>query len=234
MKAEYLYHSGFAIFGESANLLIDYYAHPNCPPLPEALFNGRPLYVLCSHGHHDHYSEAILSFPKKYGAKLIVSRHTERAAGRNAAPMTVLKPGETFNDGALLVSAYGSTDEGVSFYIELDKKRIFHAGDLNDWHWQEESTQKEVEEAHRQYEAILKGIAKDHPEMDAVFFPVDPRMATDIGRGAREFLSAVSCRAFIPMHFWEDFSAANAFAPEAESLGARFISLRHAGEIFEI
>ncbi|MGI6150410.1 MAG: MBL fold metallo-hydrolase [Christensenellales bacterium] len=234
MKATYLYHSGFALFGESANLLIDYFAHPDCPELPRELFGKKPLYVLSSHGHHDHFSPEILDFPEKYGAKLILAKHTARAAGRTDVPFTVLDVGDHYDDRIVRIEAYGSTDEGISFYIELDGKRIFHAGDLNNWHWQEESTKEEIQEAADLYYGVLHVIAKEHPKMDAVFFPVDPRMVTDIGRGAKEFLDAVSCKVFVPMHFWGNFAAANAFEKEATSRGARFVSLHHCGETIEL
>lgn len=234
MKATYLHHSSFAIFGESANLLIDYFDHKDFPELPKELFDGKPLYVLSSHGHHDHFSRKLLEFPEKYGAKLIFAKHTALAAGRTDVPFTVLDSGDHYDDGTLKIDAYGSTDEGISFFIELDKKRIFHAGDLNNWHWQEESTKEEIDEAAEWYHRELAAIVKDHPEMDVVFFAVDPRMVKDIGRGAKEFLDAISCKVFVPMHFWGDFDAANAFEPEVTSRGVKFIPLHHTAETFEI
>lgn len=234
MKATYLYHSGFALFGESANLLIDYFAHPDCPALPKELFGEKPVYVLCSHGHHDHFSRGILDFPEKYGARLVLEEKVGEQAARAGVAAATLGPGGHFDDGVIKIDAYGSTDEGISFYIELDGKGIFHAGDLNNWHWQEESTKEEIEEAKELFLAVLNVIAKEHPKMDAVFFPVDPRMVTDIGRGAREFLTAVSCKTFVPMHFWGNFEAANTFEQEAVSRGARFVLLHHNGETFEL
>ena len=32
-----------------------------------------------------------------------------------------------------------TTDEGVAFLVTCKDKRIYHAGDLNWWHWEEES-----------------------------------------------------------------------------------------------
>lgn len=31
------------------------------------------------------------------------------------------------------VKAFDSTDEGLSYLVEMDGIRIFHAGDLNNW-----------------------------------------------------------------------------------------------------
>ncbi|MEI3154718.1 MAG: hypothetical protein V8S95_06185 [Odoribacter sp.] len=42
------------------------------------------------------------------------------------------------------IKAFGSTDIGISFLIDIDNIRIFHAGDLNNWHWEEESTPEEI------------------------------------------------------------------------------------------
>ena len=33
------------------------------------------------------------------------------------------------------IRAFKSTDEGVAFLIETEGKRIYHAGDLNNWVW---------------------------------------------------------------------------------------------------
>ena len=33
-------------------------------------------------------------------------------------------------------------------------------------------------------------------------FPVDPRLGTDFGEGAKEFLTEIKVNNFLPMHFW--------------------------------
>lgn len=45
-----------------------------------------------------------------------------------------LAKGATWSDGLVRVAATGSTDSGVSWIVETDGKRIFHAGDLNNWY----------------------------------------------------------------------------------------------------
>jgi len=224
MRAQYLYHSGIALYGEKVNVLIDYYAHKNGTPIPAELTDGsKPLYVLISHSHHDHYDKTAA----KLGKVVIASEDVPEDCIKLAA-------GEHYADEHLRVSAYGSTDMGISFCIELDGMTIFHAGDLNDWHWQDESEAWYVEQAGRDFLAVVEQLAKDHPLLDAAFFPVDPRMGSDFDRGARLFCQRTACKAFIPIHFWENFEAANGFAPVAEHSGARFIALNHAGDTFKI
>ena len=33
------------------------------------------------------------------------------------------------------VRSFSSTDEGISFFVEKNDWKIFHAGDFNWWHW---------------------------------------------------------------------------------------------------
>ena len=39
---------------------------------------------------------------------------------------------------AVKVRTFKSTDEGVAFMVECEGKRIYHAGDLNNWVWRGE------------------------------------------------------------------------------------------------
>ena len=90
-----------------------------------------------------------------------------------------LKKGDAYQDELLTIKAFGSTDVGISFLIETEGRRIFHAGDLNNWHWKDESTPQEVAEAEGNYLKELDIIAKETSVMDLVMFPVDPRLGTD-------------------------------------------------------
>jgi len=51
-----------------------------------------------------------------------------------------MRPGQDALLDDVGIHMYGSTDEGGSFYIKtntanIDSDSIFHAGDLNWWHW---------------------------------------------------------------------------------------------------
>lgn len=109
--------------------------------------------------------------------------------------------------------------------IEAQGKLIFHAGDLNNWHWKDESTPQEVAEAEGNYLKELDIIAKYTQAMDVVMFPVDPRLGTDFMRGAQQFIDRIRTGIFVPMHFWERPAEVMAFAPYAESKGCRYVVL---------
>ena len=68
--------------------------------------------------------------------------------------------GASYSDDKVCIQAFGSTDVGVSWYIETEGKRLFHAGDLNNWHWVEECTKEESMQYEKAYLGELKDILK--------------------------------------------------------------------------
>ena len=141
-----------------------------------------------------------------------------------------LKKGEEWNDDLLKIEAFGSTDIGISFLLDVADKRIFHAGDLNNWHWEDESTPAEIREAANFYHQELETLARETDYVDLALFPVDPRLGKDYTRGAREFVDRIHTLQFAPMHFWEKYEKANAFREYVEKRGGRFLAIGKPGE----
>lgn len=46
--------------------------------------------------------------------------------------------GERLSPAGVTVEALPSTDEGVAFLVTAEGRTVFHAGDLNWWHWEGE------------------------------------------------------------------------------------------------
>ena len=231
MELTYLYHSGFALEGNGLTLIVDYW-RDSVPATAEKLLE-RPVkrYVLASHFHPDHFNPEVLRWQEKHAdivyifSKDILKR---RKATANAAHY--LRKGEIYSDGMLRIEAFGSTDVGVSLLIEAEGKKIFHAGDLNNWRWEAESTEAEIRKAEGDFLKELEDLARSVKRLDVAMFPVDPRQGGDYMRGARQLLDRIPTEIFIPMHFWEDYRSAAAFAPYAASKGTRFIALTHEGQ----
>lgn len=49
--------------------------------------------------------------------------------------MHLMDVGDSYSNEDFTVKMYGSTDAGGSFLIHCHGITIFHAGDLNWWHW---------------------------------------------------------------------------------------------------
>lgn len=236
MKLTYIYHSGYAIEGDDFTIIIDYYKDSSEKPgegivHKELLKRKGKLYVLCTHSHHDHFNREILKWKWEHPNVIyIFSKDILKARKAKDRDAIYLDKGDTYKDETLFIQAFGSTDLGVSFLIKVDNKTIFHAGDLNNWHWNEESTPEEIQEAENFYENELDTISQKVNHIDLAMFPVDPRLGKDYMKGAEQFISKIKTDIFAPMHFGEEYEKANSFVTYATSKGTKFIPWKHRGE----
>ena len=121
-----------------------------------------------------------------------------------AARCLALGGGETVSPiPGVTVETLPSTDEGVAFLVSLEGNTIFHAGDLNWWHWEGEDKawNRNMEVNFKRYCEPLRG-----RHMDLAMFPVDPRLGEDGFRGAWYFLELTDTACLLPVHQWEQLS----------------------------
>ena len=123
---------------------------------------------------------------------------------------------------------------GISFLINLQGRRLFHAGDLNNWHWSEESTPQEIRKAEGDFLAEVRELQQTAPAVDVAMFPVDSRIGKDYMRGAEQFVERIKITIFVPMHFDEAFEKASAFAPLAASEGTQVLTPVRRGETLNL
>ena len=135
MKLTYLFHSGFVLETDRCLLVFDYWMDP-AGVFPTCLESDKPLYVFVSHFHEDHFTRDIFAWREtKKAITYLLSKDIlrYRRAKRDEADVWLAKGGR-FEDEHLRVWATGSNDSGVSWVVELEGRRIFHAGDLNNWY----------------------------------------------------------------------------------------------------
>lgn len=186
MKATLIHHSGVLVELSDKVLLFDYWKGDFDFP------KDKPRYIFISHGHHDHFNPKVLDM---HGT-LIADRGINELKNK---PVTLVESGDVIHIDDLKISVYGSTDEGVSFMVDTEGKRIFHSGDLNDWHWKDESTQEEIDQAKEYFKTELDMIPV--VPIDLAMFPVDRRMGSDFDDGAHAFMNRFHPRYFLPIHF---------------------------------
>lgn len=236
MKLIYIYHSGFAIEGDGFTIIIDCYKDSSEQMghgvvNDELLLRPGKIYVLASHSHPDHFNPQVLEWKnRRPDIQYILSKDIldHKKAGPDDA--VYLDKLQTYQDDILTIKAFGSTDIGVSFLIETGEMKIFHAGDLNNWHWKDESTKKESDEAEAHYLRELNEIVQYTDHLNVAIFPVDPRLGSDYMLGAKQFVDAIRVDLFVPMHFTEKYERAASFRSYAESKGCQFFAISHKGE----
>ena len=221
MKVVYLDHSGFAVETSQNRLLVFDYYNPKAAEsgggvvTAEQVRGAAHSALLLSHSHWDHWCREAVALP--FGKVLLGGEFPADVAGVR------MRPGDVFSGDGMVVRAFGSTDEGVSFLVDADGVRIFHAGDLNLWHWEDESTAEEVREATAWFERELELLRPYAGTVDAAFFPVDPRMGANTARGAERFLEVMQPRVMIPMHCQGDAALAQRFAASRENVRAMVV-----------
>ena len=200
MKITYIHHSCFLVETDSCYYLFDY----EKGLLPQMDLT-KPIFVLSSHGHHDHYNPEVFSFLENIGMQTIhgiLSDDIEVPANINVLQVS---PGEEYPLylGQKLTTLQ-STDLGVAFLIEDSEKLIYHAGDLNDWVWEEESAsynEQMTKDYHKQITLLFEHL--NHRKLDAAFVVLDPRQEKDYDRGMCYFLEQIPVKQVYPMHYWE-------------------------------
>lgn len=236
MRITYIFHSGFAVETSDALLVIDCWRDPAgvVRRLSRDTGVGRPLVFAVTHRHHDHFNPAIFDYATDAPCRYILSDDIPADDVPPGLNVTWVHPGSQAQVAALGVEAFGSTDVGVSLMFSVGGRLLFHSGDLNDWHWQQESTQAEVDAADRAFDADVAAIAAGYPRVDVMMMAVDPRMGDDFPRGARKMVRAIKVGFFFPMHFWERPAEACDFPLYANPAQGRYICLSRPGETAEI
>ena len=237
MRVTFLAHSGFFLELETACLLFDWWKG-ELPPLPA----DRPLLVFASHRHEDHFNPAIFSLAEGGRDVRFLLGKDIRLTERNrtrwnlsddvAARCLALGGGETVSPiSGVTVETLPSTDEGVAFLVSLEGKTLFHAGDLNWWHWEGEDKawNRNMEVNFKRYCEPLRG-----RHIDLAMFPIDPRLGEDGFRGARYFLELTDTACLLPMHQWEQFSFTQDFLAACPAFAGQVRMVERNGQCFTL
>ena len=226
----YHHHSGFSAAVGDTLLVFDYWEGEN-GGLPETArltsesFRAyKQAFVFVSHAHPDHLDPVIFTWKPDCPVTYIVSCDAPIGTrGRRMSPGDEMPLGE----GAR-VKAFASTDLGVSYLVMMDGLHIFHAGDLNFWHWREESSLREIEAAEEAYQKAVEPISKER--IDLAMFPVDPRMGAMFDAGANQFILSCKPKLLVPMHWQSRAEVAVDFARRAKTPKTEVLALTHPGE----
>ena len=200
MTVTYIHHSCFLVETDRFYYLFDY----EKGALPR-LDVKKPIYVFSSHGHADHYNAEVFSLLRAAGMEKIRAVLSDDIVAPADIHVLRVSPEREYELGAQRkLTTFCSTDLGVAFLVEDQNELIYHAGDLNDWVWDEE-TDAYNEEMTRNYRTQIRLLSQKlgHRKLDVAFVVLDPRQEKDYDRGMCYFLENISAEKVYPMHYWD-------------------------------
>ncbi len=214
MDFTFLGHSGFWVETPSCYLLFDWWKGT----LP--VQGEKPLYVFASHSHHDHLNPAIFTLD----ATLILG-HDITPVGQQ--PTHVMVGNQRLCVDKLVIETRPSTDEGVAFVVTVDGVTLYHAGDLNWWHWDEEPDpwNPQMEQDFKRYMAPLSG-----RKLDVAMVPLDGRLQYAADWGLCHLLDIATVDVVIPMHQWNDPTPTGTFCTAHPQWAEKLRPMEMAGQ----
>jgi L-ascorbate metabolism protein UlaG (beta-lactamase superfamily) len=235
IKINYLYNSSFKIETRNHVFIFDYY-NDSVANGKKGSANGtigiddikteKDVLVFCSHSHGDHFSKVIFDWAKiNPSIKYILSSDIKVEVTN--ANISKISAYEVLEVSDVYIKAFGSTDLGISFLLKVDGITIFHAGDLNWWHWYDESDEDNIKMGKFFKEEIAKLNGK---KIDIAFFPVDSRLKDSYNLGPDYFIDKLAPNVFVPMHFREDFSITKKFADKNRGISTKVLEITYRGE----
>lgn len=233
LKVTYLHHSGFLVETEQYCFIFDYFSeNGKYDFLDITKYAHKKIMVFVSHFHHDHYDRAIFKWQETLPSiqYILSDDATPPPFVENVHKVHFCK---SYTIDGVEIETFHSNDEGVAFFIKADSKKIYHAGDLNWWHWKGES------------DKFNKGIAgmyqKEIDKMkknvvDVAFVPVDPRLEENYILGIDYIMKTIKVKKVFPMHFWLNYSICETLQKDERSAAYRdcIVPIHHTKETFVI
>lgn len=231
MKITYISHSGFSVELDHYVFLFDYYKGeiPKFDP-------KKTIVVFASHVHHDHFVKEIFDLREQYpNVYYILSSDIRKSVKQILAEKQMeeqvefLRIHQAFELGEVHIQTLKSTDAGVAFVVTCEGKSIYHAGDLNWWHWEGEPDDynEHMKTAYLNELERIRGM-----QIDVAFVPVDPRLGEQYYYGIDAFAKYVDAKMLVPMHCWGDYSVCEKLMrqEETKSYRSRICLLHEEGE----
>ncbi len=197
----FFYQSGFTV-AVGKTLLIFSYWQEHVPQelwLNDKDFKGfNNIIVFVPRTSVEHNDPAVWQFSRSFPITYVAAAEVG-ASAEDQKNLHLMQRGDSLKAAGAQITAYGSTDAGVSFMVKVAGIHIFHAGDLNLWHWREQSTLREITRSEDEFYRTVASIREDR--IDICMFPVDPNLGGFYDAGANHFIMAKKPRLFFPMHW---------------------------------
>lgn len=231
MRVTYLGHSGFLVESDRAYFLFDYYRGE----LPE-MDRGKKMIVFVSHSHYDHFNRDVFRLQKEFDEiryVLSADENTKQSVADGQSGVIFMGPNEEQTVSGCTVRTLRSNDEGVAYLVRCDGKTIYHAGDLNWWHWEGEP-EAFNKAMRRSYQSEINKLEPE--KIDVAFVPVDPRLGEQYCWGIDCFMKRTRTDRVFPMHFWGNYDVFERLMLEkcTADYRERIVKIEREGQQFDL
>lgn len=219
MLVTFLGNDGFIIELDTHILLFDYYIG-DLPTFP----SNKPLYIFVSHSHRDHYNPAIYTIDHS-NIQYILSDDVDNKGIK-------IGPNQSLQVDDIKIQTLLSTDIGVAFIVEVENKRIYHAGDLNWWHWEGEPDKDNQwqETTFKQEIDKIKDLS-----FDLMMIPLDPRLKKQAPLAMHYILENIKTTYVLPMHCLLHLKTMNRYLQLAPlNKYSNIFEITHKGQTFTL
>lgn len=243
LSITHVYHSGVLINTVDKLLIFDYFHEEGAFNQREFLqilkqHSDKDFYYFVTHGHGDHFSPEILTenFRSMNGTTHYIFSEDVAPPEMNRNQLTFCKPDDFFIVNDVKIRTFASTDQGVSYLVELPSvnKLLFHSGDLNWWHWKSFSPKEQQQEKNDFLDELNKlktHLTNENAVLDIGFIPVDPRLEEFFSLAANAFLETIKPQKLFPLHFRSNYSITQAYKSQCHS-PEQFQTIHHPLETF--
>ncbi len=228
MQVTYFHHSGFMVETKQHCMIFDYYTqNGKYDFLDIAKYRHKKIFVFVSHFHQDHYDRKIFEW-QAVVPEIQYILSDDVTPPRFVQNVHKVHFDKKYGIDSISIETFHSTDEGVAFLVNVDNKVIYHAGDLNWWHWKGESEQFNKTIAGMYQKEINK---MKNKVIDVAFLPVDPRLEENDILALDYMLKIVKVKQVFPMHFWEKYSIYEDIPNQYREI---VVPIHHTNELFLI
>lgn len=195
---------------------------------------AKKLLVFASHSHPDHFNREILKLADVYpDVEYIFPKDIGIAKKEQRVSEHFMRKRDEITVGDTKVKSLRSTDEGVAFLVRCEDRIIYHAGDLNWWHWEEEDDA---------YNRMMRGDYQKEIEtltgekIDLAFVVLDPRQEEQFYWGFDWYMRHTDTKIVFPMHMWKQYEVQDRLIgmEVSEPYREKIMRIREMGQVFEL
>ena len=195
---------------------------------------AKKLLVFASHSHPDHFNREILKLADVYpDVEYIFPKDIRIAKKEQRESEHFMRKRDEITVGDTKVKSLRSTDEGVAFLVRCEDRIIYHAGDLNWWHWEEEDDA---------YNRMMRGDYQKEIEtltgekIDLAFVVLDPRQEEQFYWGFDWYMRHTDTKIVFPMHMWKQYEVQDRLIgmEVSEPYQEKIMRIREMGQVFEL